>query len=174
MKLNTLRQEQVLDAPLELVFPFFARPENLEKLTPASLGFRVLTPSPIPMHVGAIIDYVVSLHGIPMRWTTAISEYDPPCRFVDVQLKGPYTFWHHTHSFEAQGERTLVRDEVHYALPMGLLGAFVHSLLVRRQLNDIFGYRREFLANITDWHALPEEPAARHRSRGAVARKHAG
>jgi len=156
MKLHTLKQEQALAAPLEVVFPFFARPENLEKLTPNSLDFRVLTPSPIPMHVGAIIDYVISMNGFPMRWTTAISEYDPPHRFVDVQLKGPYSFWHHTHTFEAHGDRTVIRDEVNYALPAGPLGILAHSLIVRRQLKTIFNFRRQYLERITDWQAPPE------------------
>lgn len=159
MKIHMLKQEQRIEAPLEQVFPFFSRPENLERLTPRALGFQVLTPSPIPMHVGAIIDYVVSLNGLPMRWTTAISEYDPPFRFVDVQLKGPYSFWHHTHTFEDLGEATLVRDEVHYALPAGPLGEIAHALMVRRQLNGIFDYRRSFLAGISDWSALGAAPA---------------
>ena len=95
MKVHVLYREQRIDAPLDKVFPFFSKPENLEKLTPKTLGFKVLTPRPIPMHVGAIIDYVVTLSEIPMRWTSCISEFDPPHRAVDVQLKGPYSLWHH-------------------------------------------------------------------------------
>ena len=94
------------------------------------------------MHVGAMIDYVVSVNGIPMRWTTCIAEYAPPHRFVDVQLKGPYSFWHHTHTFEAQGEGTLIRDEVRYALPFGPFGEIAHAVMVKRQLNTIFNFRR--------------------------------
>jgi ligand-binding SRPBCC domain-containing protein len=160
MKVHILKQEQRIEAPLEQVFPFFSRPENLERLTPSSLGFQILTPSPIPMHVGAIIDYVVSVNGLPMRWTTAISEFDPPYRFVDVQLRGPYSFWHHTHTFEAEGGATLMRDEVRYALPAGPLGALAHGLLVRRQLNGIFEFRRQYLSAITDWSALNLRTAA--------------
>ena len=122
MKTHLLQQEQYIDAPLDVVFPFFSRPENLERLTPDFMGMTVLTPQPIPMHVGAIIDYVVSVNGLPMRWTTCISEYEPPHRFVDVQLKGPYSFWHHTHTFETDGEGTRIRDAVRYVVPFGPLG----------------------------------------------------
>ncbi|MBX3180507.1 MAG: SRPBCC family protein [Candidatus Hydrogenedentes bacterium] len=156
MKIHVLAREQRLKAPLDQVFPFFARPENLEKLTPPGLGFQILTPSPIPMHVGAIIDYVVSLNGLPMRWTTCISEYEPPYRFVDVQLKGPYAFWHHTHTFEDLGGETLVRDEVRYGLPGGPLGEIAHALMVRRQLESIFNYRRTFLEDVGDWRAATQ------------------
>lgn len=149
-----LKQEQRLSAPLDEVFLFFSRPENLERLTPDFLGFKLLTPRPIPMHVGAIIDYVVSLNGVPMRWTTCISEYAPPHRFVDVQLKGPYSLWHHTHTFEADGDETIIRDEVHYVLPFGPLGHVAHGLLVKRQLAQIFQFRKTWLASVEDWHAL--------------------
>jgi len=157
MKVYTLTQEQWLNAPLDDVFPFFSRPENLERLTPGMLGMKVLTPPPIPMHVGAIIDYVVSINGLPMRWTTCISEYDPPHRFVDVQLKGPYAFWHHTHTFVAEGDGTRIRDEVRYMLPFGPLGRIAHRLLVRRQLDTIFGHRRAFLEGIDDWRGINSE-----------------
>lgn len=154
MKIHLLKQEQRIPAPLETVFPFFARPENLGKLTPGFLGFELLTPSPIPMHVGALIDYVVSVNGVPMRWTTGISEYDPPHRFVDVQLRGPYSFWHHTHTFEAVGEETIIRDEVRYALPFGPLGEIAHALMVKRQLSTIFNFRRHYLDSIRDWNTI--------------------
>lgn len=156
---HLLRQEQRLHAPLDRVFPFFSRPENLERLTPGFLGMKLLTPSPIPMHVGAIVDYVISLNGLPMRWTTCISEYEPPHRFVDVQLKGPYSFWHHTHTFEADDDDTIVRDEVRYLLPFGPLGKVARSLMVERQLKTIFNYRREFLDRIDDWTAESEMQA---------------
>jgi ligand-binding SRPBCC domain-containing protein len=89
-----------------------------------------------------------------MRWTTCISEYDPPHRFVDVQLKGPYSFWHHTHTFEAKGEGTLIRDEVRYALPFGPLGEIAHAMMVKRQLNTIFNFRRGYLDAIKDWSTI--------------------
>jgi len=148
---HVLKQDQYIDAPLEIVFPFFSRPENLERLTPDFMGMKVLTPQPIPMYVGAIIDYSVSVNGIPMRWTTCISEYDPPHRFVDVQLKGPYSFWHHTHTFESEGNGTRIHDEVRYLVPFGPIGAIAHHLMIKRQLNTIFSYRRTVLDNVEDW-----------------------
>ena len=155
MKVHLLQQEQYLPAPLDEVFPFFARPENLGKLTPTFLGFELLTPSPIPMHVGAMIDYVVSVNGIPMRWTTCISEFEPPHRFVDVQLKGPYSFWHHTHTFEAQGEGTLIRDEVRYALPFGPFGEIAHARNLRIRLMALNPENHEGL----DFYEDPDEVA---------------
>ncbi len=156
MQTHLLSQEQRLPAPLAKVFPFFSRPENLQRLTPEFMGMKVLTPRPIPMHVGAIVDYVVSLNGLPMRWTTCISEYEPPHRFVDVQLKGPYSFWHHTHTFEADGDDTIIRDEVRYLLPFGPVGRVVAKLMVRRQLDTIFTYRKAYLEAITDWNTINE------------------
>ena len=132
--------------PRDEVFGFFARPENLAELTPSGLGFRILTPSPIPMARGTLIDYVISLHGLPMRWRTLISRYDPPHLFVDEQLRGPYDFWHHTHAFEETDAGTLIRDRVRYAMPLGPLGRLAHALAVRRQLRDIFDYRARVIA----------------------------
>ncbi len=142
MRLHRLYREQVIHRPLEEVFAFFERPENLDLITPPELGFRFLTPSPIPMHQGAIIDYQIKLFGIPIRWTTYIAIYEPPHRFVDVQLKGPYSFWHHTHRFSAlDSNTTLMTDEVLYLLPFGPVGEIVHTLWVKHQLKRIFDYR---------------------------------
>lgn len=146
MKIYLLERSIDLRAPLEDVFPFFAKPENLERITPDSMRMDCLTPSPIPMHAGSAIDYVIKLNGIRLRWTTLIADYDPPYRFVDVQLKGPYAFWHHTHTFEEILGGTRVRDEVRYAMPFGILGTIVHGLKVKRDLEGIFSFRTEFLA----------------------------
>jgi hypothetical protein len=146
MKPYLLEREQRVRRPLDEVFPFFSRPENLEKITPPLLGMSVLTPSPIEMRVGALIDYSINMRGLPMRWTTYIAEYDPPHRFVDVQLRGPYSFWHHTHTFHEDGNNTILRDEVRYLLPFGPLGRIMHRLLVQRDLNNIFAYRQEVIA----------------------------
>lgn len=137
------RLERCVEVPedLETVFTFFSRPENLESLTPSHVGFRILTPSPIPMHVGSVIDYTVRLAGIPIRWTSQISELSAPHRFVDVQLRGPYSFWHHAHEFESTDGGTRIRDVVTYGLPAGPLGRLVHALFVRRQLTGIFDHR---------------------------------
>ncbi len=141
MTVHRLHREQVVDRSLDDVFEFFARPENLARITPPSMGFVILTPSPIEMKPGALIDYTVRTFGLPIRWTTLITAYEPPHRFIDVQLRGPYSFWHHTHTFEADGDRTRIIDEVRYALPFGPLGDLIHALVVRRQLARIFDYR---------------------------------
>lgn len=147
MHVHVLQREQRVPQPLENVFPFFARPENLERITPPMLGMRVLTPSPIEMRVGALIDYAIKMRGLPMRWTTYIRAYDPPHRFVDVQLRGPYSFWHHTHTFREENGETVLGDEVRYMLPFGPFGELAHGLLVKRDLDRIFAYRQEVIAD---------------------------
>lgn len=146
MRLHVLERRQVVPRPLKEVFPFFASPANLERITPPQLGMNIITPPPIVMREGALFDYVVSLRGMPMRWTTLITDYDPPHRFVDVQLKGPYSFWHHTHTFEETDEGTVLGDTVRYALPLGPLGALAHALFVKRDLEQVFAYRRKVIA----------------------------
>lgn len=126
--------------PLDEVFPFFADAFNLQILTPEFLNFRVVTPAPIDMHVGTTIDYQIRLHGIPIGWKSLISAWEPPFRFVDEQVRGPYKFWHHEHTFEVREGGTLIRDDVHYGVPGGWLA---HTLLVRRDLAAIFQYRAE-------------------------------
>jgi len=145
MKVYELKHVQLLPLPVEQVFAFFERPENLAKLTPSSLGFEILTPSPIKMCSGALIDYSVRVLGLPVRWTTLITDYDPPHGFVDVQIRGPYSFWHHSHQFEAVEEGAVMTDTVRYVLPFSWVGRFVHVLFVRRQLHHIFSYRSEVL-----------------------------
>jgi len=141
MKVLELRRRIVLPARREDVFEFFSRPENLAALTPPSLGFQVLTPSPIRMAEGAVFDYVVRPFLFPIRWTSLITEFDPPHRFVDVQLRGPYSFWHHTHEFrDDPSGGTWMEDSVLYLLPMGFMGAAA-APLVRRQLERIFDHR---------------------------------
>jgi len=133
---------QRVERPIEEVFAFFERPENLDSITPPELNFRILTPSPITMEKGTLIDYTVRITGIPLRWTTYIARYEPPHCFVDVQVRGPYSFWHHTHTFRAVSDHaTLIEDEVLYLLPYGIVGRAVHALWVRRQLERIFAYR---------------------------------
>ena len=111
-------------------------------------GFRILTPSPIAMKEGALIDYVVRLGPLPTRWRTLITGYEPPARFVDEQLAGPYSFWHHTHTFVERDGGTLIGDHVRYALPFGPLGEAAHALAIRRQLRAIFAHRRRVLAEL--------------------------
>jgi ligand-binding SRPBCC domain-containing protein len=113
----------------------------LEAITPAWLGFRILTPGLIRIAAGTQIRYRLSWHGIPVGWTTEIRQWNPPCRFVDVQLNGPYRLWHHTHRFEPNDGGTLMTDIVRYRLPLGIVGRAVHRLKVRRDVERIFDYR---------------------------------
>jgi ligand-binding SRPBCC domain-containing protein len=146
VKLHTLTATQRIPRRLEEVFDFFRSPENLSALTPAWLGFRILTPRPIPMQQGTLIDYTIGWAGIRMHWRTLITAFAPPHEFVDEQLKGPYLMWHHRHTFRAEGEETVMTDTVTYALPFGFLGSLVHALIVGRQIRGIFAFREEAIA----------------------------
>lgn len=128
--------------PIQSVFDFFANAGNLEMLTPPWLHFRILTPQPIEMSDGTIIDYRLKLRLIPIRWRSEISNWHPPVCFVDRQLRGPYREWVHTHSFETNQGGTIVRDDVQYSTPGGRL---VHDLFVGPELKRIFKYRHEVL-----------------------------
>lgn len=160
MDTHVIRLTQVINRPLKEVFAFFECPENLSLITPPSLGFMILTPQPVDMREGALIEYTYKLHGIPMHWTAMITDYDPPHRFVDVQIKGPYRYWHHTHIFEEIEEGTKITDEVKYILPFGVLGRLINGLTVERDLRDIFDYRKkvieEYFADAQIQHAEDE------------------
>ncbi|MDX2116434.1 MAG: SRPBCC family protein [Planctomycetota bacterium] len=140
--MHELRVEQMIPLPVERVFPFFENPENLEAITPPLLNFRIVTPRPIEMRKGALIDYRLKIRGVPTGWRTLISEYDPPHRFEDRQVRGPYRTWIHLHTFEAVEGGTLMRDIVRYELPRVPGSSIVHRLLVRPDLEKIFEYRR--------------------------------
>lgn len=132
----------VPEAP-ETVFPFFADARNLEQLTPPWLRFGIESPMPVAMKKGALLDYRLRIRGFPVRWRTLIDVWQPPFRFVDVQLRGPYHLWHHTHTFEAADGGTLVRDRVVYEPPGGWLEPLVHKFLVQRDVASIFRYRAD-------------------------------
>ena len=144
MRTHILQREQFLRGlePAEL-FPFFADARNLEAITPPLLRFRVITPDPIEMRVGTLIQYRLRLHGMAVSWLTSIQAWDPPDRFIDVQVRGPYALWHHTHTFEAVPDGTLMRDTVRYAIGFGPLGELARRALVERDLQAIFDYRAE-------------------------------
>jgi ligand-binding SRPBCC domain-containing protein len=143
-----LRRSQSIGRPLREVFAFFADAANLEAITPPFLRFRIITPTPIEMGVGARIDYRLSLWGVPLRWRTLITRFEPDVRFVDEQEAGPYAYWHHLHEFEAEGGGTRMRDEVTYRLPFGALGSLAHRLLVEQQLRTIFDYRERAIIDL--------------------------
>lgn len=137
-----LIHEQVVPRSLDEVFSFFSRAENLEQITPDWLNFNVLSVTPEPIRQGTLIRYRLRLHRLPLRWTSEITEWDPPHKFVDVQRHGPYKLWRHTHHFFAEGKNTRIRDEVLYALPFGPLGVLAHWLTVRRDVERIFAFRQ--------------------------------
>jgi ligand-binding SRPBCC domain-containing protein len=144
LSVHVLEREQRLPGEPADVFPFFADAFNLEQITPPWLRFRVDRPGSIDMRPGALIEYRLRLHRVPLRWQTTIAVWDPPRRFVDVQIRGPYRLWHHTHDFARDGDGgTVMRDTVRYGLPLGRLGDLAHLLLVRRDLAAIFDFRAE-------------------------------
>ena len=159
MKEYILEAESFLPRPRNEVFQFFADAQNLQTITPPWLKFEVLTPAPIVMRPGTLIDYRITVRGLPVRWRTEIAEWEPPHQFVDVQLRGPYTLWHHTHTFEERDGGTRCLDRVRYR-PRG--GALTHWLFVRRDVERIFQYRQqrlqELLGSIADKSAMAMPP----------------
>jgi ligand-binding SRPBCC domain-containing protein len=146
LRYHVLRREQRLPGAPGEVFPFFADAHNLEAITPPLLGFRVVTPKPLQMRPGALIEYRLKLHGLPVSWLTRIEDWEPGARFTDAQLAGPYRLWHHTHEFAPDGEGgTVMRDTVRYALPFWPLGEAAHPL-VARDLAKIFDFRATAVA----------------------------
>jgi ligand-binding SRPBCC domain-containing protein len=145
MRIFEFRGRTRVPRPRPEVFAFFADAGNLQELTPPFLGFEILTPRPIEMRPGALIDYRIRLRGISLRWRTGITVWGPPSRFVDEQLRGPYRLWIHEHTFEEDGDGTVVGDFVRYAVPFG---ALANRLLVARDVRKSFEYRERRLKEI--------------------------
>lgn len=132
----------VVAAPLDEVFGFFAQPANLDELTPPWLRFRLET-DPLPaMRVGAFLDYRLRVRGLPLRWRSEITTWEPPVRFVDEQRRGPYRRWHHEHRFRQLDAGTEIADRVEYRVPGGLLEPILHRWLVAPDLRRIFAFRQ--------------------------------
>ncbi len=140
---HELVYETKLYRPLDEIFDFFSRAENLNQVTPKDLSFSVLTPMPIDMHVGAIMDYRIKLMGVPFFWRTLITAWEPPLRFVDEQLRGPYVLWHHEHTFEQKEGYVLMTDHVHYLSPGWIFEPLIDKLFVRKQLDKVWAYREK-------------------------------
>ncbi|MCS6852088.1 MAG: SRPBCC family protein [Gemmataceae bacterium] len=145
MRLRTLEREIWLPRPIDEVFAFFSDAFNLNRLTPPWLRFEVLTPPPIVMRPGTRIDYRLRLHGLPIRWQTLITRWEPPSLFVDEQVRGPYRRWVHHHRFTPCDGGTVARDHVEYAVPGGPFEPLIHRFLVFPDLEAIFAYRHHQL-----------------------------
>lgn len=139
---------QHVPRPLAEVFDFFSRAENLEVLTPPWLNFKILGVEPQPVQQGTLIHYSLRVHGIPLRWTSEIVEWEPPHRFVDLQLRGPYKLWRHEHRFEARDSGTLISDTVNLALPLGLLGQIAYRIKVKSDVQEIFAFRENKIRSL--------------------------
>ncbi len=143
LKIYELRRQVNISAPVEEVFSFFSATENLKLITPPRLYFKILTPLPVIMKKNALIDYSIKFFGLRITWRTEITVWQPPDRFIDRQIKGPYRVWEHTHLFEEKGGGTQMEDVIRYAVPGFVLSPLIHFLFVRPQLDKIFAFREK-------------------------------
>jgi ligand-binding SRPBCC domain-containing protein len=142
MRVHRFNSEIWLPQSREKVFAFFSDAANLDAITPPWLKFHTVTPRPIDLHLGTLIDYKLRIHGFQLRWRSEITAWEPPSRFVDEQVRGPYRLWIHEHTFAERDQGTVVTDCVHYAVPFDWL---VHRILVRPDVEQIFAYRTKKL-----------------------------
>jgi len=172
---SVLEREQIIARPRRDVFAFFEDATNLERITPAFLHFHVVTPRPIVMRAGTLIDYRLRLFGVPLRWTTRIDVYEDGVRFVDTQIRGPYRRWRHTHLFEDVPGGTKMTDRVEYDVPLGPIGRAARAVFVRRTLEHIFDHRGRAIAEaFAHEGASPwlHKPTNSHKSRNTAAPDH--
>jgi ligand-binding SRPBCC domain-containing protein len=162
-----LERTQLVRRSPEDTFAFFADPWNLEAITPPWLRFRI-TDAEAPLHQGALLAYRLRLFGLPIRWRTEIARWEPPRTFTDIQIRGPYALWEHTHTFAAVPGGTEVHDLVRYRIPLGPLGAASRHVFVRRWLDAIFDYRATRLREVLEEGAGPDaSPETPGRPRGS-------
>ncbi len=148
MKYFEINRSQFINQPISIVFSFFSKPENLERITPEYLKFKILDISPIFMKKGQIINYKMKVRGIPIKWSSLIKSYCPPYNFIDEQIKGPYAFWHHTHEFIEEEKGTRIIDHVKYRIPLGYLGKMINYIWVAKDLEKIFNFRQDKIIEI--------------------------
>ncbi len=154
MQIKRKEWQQFIPQPVEAIWDFFSRPENLKKLTPAKVGITMLSDlSGQKMYPGMLIPYYISpLLGIRMKWTTEITHIDPMHYFIDVQQEGPYAFWHHQHHFTPQNGGTLMHDILHYKVPYGPIGTIADLLMVNNMVDEIFRYRAKSIEDFFNAH----------------------
>ena len=140
---HILTRKTIIKKEIDELFEFFSKAENLNKLTPPELGFKITTKLPIEMKKGTIIDYRIKLNGIPFNWRTEITKWDPPFLFEDIQAKGPYKLWVHEHRFQKKDKTTEMTDTVKYLSPGGIFEFIPHNLIVKRKVESIFDYREK-------------------------------
>lgn len=148
MKYRILQTETLIQATREVVFDFFSKAENLNKITPENLQFKILTPQPIDMEKGTLIDYQLKLLSLPFYWQTEITHWEPPFKFVDTQVKGPYKRWVHEHTFLEKGNQTLMIDKVEFLSPGWFAEPIIHRLFVKNRLEAIFNYRGKVISDL--------------------------
>tara|TARA_B100000614_G_scaffold58513_2_gene51735 strand:- start:5502 stop:5981 length:480 start_codon:yes stop_codon:yes gene_type:complete len=149
MKTYNLKFEQKIDLPVNDVFDFFSKPENLSLITPSRLKFDIISPTPLEMKEGQLIDYSLKImYVIKLHWRTLITHFEKPVKFIDQQIKGPYSLWHHTHKFKKIDGGTLIIDELKYAIPFGFLGRLIHFFYIKHDIKSIFEYRHKNLDKI--------------------------
>ncbi len=148
MRNKELKTVTIINRPLSEVFDYFSKAENLNSLTPPELNFSILTPLPIEMYSGRLIDYKIELMGISFKWKTEITEWVPNQKFVDQQLKGPYKIWHHQHIFKDLGDKTEMTDIITYQSIGWIFAPFIHWLFVDQKVKEIFAYREKVLNEI--------------------------
>jgi ligand-binding SRPBCC domain-containing protein len=145
MRVQNFESQLWLLQPREKVFAFFSDPRNLDLITPPWLHFQTITPCPMEMCPGAVMDHRLRVHGFPLRWRSQITDWDPPSRFVDEQIRGPYRLWIHEHRFEERNGGTLVHDHVRYAV---LFDFLIHGLFIRPDIERIFAWREKKLREL--------------------------